>query len=156
MKQGFKLVLAIIICQLAGFIGSLFTMPAIAGWYSQLNKPSFNPPNWLFGPAWLTLYTLMGISAYLIWRRGIAKKEVKTALIIFGVQLILNSLWSIIFFGLKLPWLAFAEISLLWIFILLTILKFLKISQPAGLLLLPYLAWVSFASLLNFSIARLN
>jgi len=150
-----KLVTSIIICQLAGIIGSVFTMPAIGSWYAGLKKPSFNPPNWLFGPVWGLLYLLMGISLYLVW----SKKELagaKTALIFFAIQLLLNTLWSIIFFGLRLPLAAFLEILVLWLFILLTILKFFPLSKVAAYLLIPYLFWVSFASLLNFYIARLN
>jgi tryptophan-rich sensory protein len=150
-----KLVISIIICQLAGMIGSVFTMPAIPGWYVSLNKPSFGPPNWLFGPVWILLYTLMGISLYLVWsRKGSA--GAKTALILFAIQLGLNTLWSLIFFGLRLPSAAFLEILVLWLFILLTILKFFPISKVAAYLLIPYLLWVSFASLLNFYIFRLN
>jgi benzodiazapine receptor len=150
------LIISIIICQAAGLIGSIFTAPAIPAWYAGLIKPSFSPPNWLFAPVWLILYTLMGVAAYLIWEKGISKKKVKTALIIFAVQLILNSLWSIIFFGWRLPQYAFVEIIALWVFILLTILNFYKISRTAGLLLVPYLFWVSFAALLNYSIFNLN
>jgi tryptophan-rich sensory protein len=150
-----KLVISIIICQLAGVLGSVFTMPAIPGWYVSLNKPSFGPPNWLFGPVWILLYTLMGISLYLVWsRKGSA--GAKTALILFAIQLGLNTLWSLIFFGLRLPSAAFLEILVLWLFILLTILKFFPISKVAAYLLILYLLWVSFASLLNFYIFRLN
>jgi tryptophan-rich sensory protein len=150
-----KLVISIIICQLAGVLGSVFTMPAIPGWYANLNKPSFSPPNWLFGPVWILLYTLMGISLYLVWsRKGSA--GAKTALILFAIQLGLNTLWSLIFFGLRLPSAAFLEILVLWLFILLTILKFFPISKVAAYLLILYLLWVSFASLLNFYIFRLN
>jgi tryptophan-rich sensory protein len=150
-----KLVISIIICQLAGMIGSVFTMPAIPGWYANLNKPSFSPPNWLFGPVWILLYTLMGISLYLVWNQK-GSVGTKTALIFFAVQLGLNTLWSLIFFGLRLPLAAFLEILVLWLFILLTILKFFPISKVAAYLLIPYLLWVSFASLLNFYIFRLN
>lgn len=148
--------ISIIICQMAGLLGSLFTAPAIPTWYASLTKPSFSPPNWVFGPVWIILYTLMGISAYLVWQQGVKKKGVKIALAIFGVQLVLNTLWSILFFGLKLPLYAFIEIIFLWFFILLTILSFSKISKAAGLFLLPYIFWVSFAALLNFYIFKLN
>lgn len=156
MKRIFNLILAILICQGAGLIGSIFTISAIPSWYAGLEKPSFSPPNWLFAPVWFLLYTLMGIAAYLIWDRGVGKKEVKTALTLFAVQLVLNSLWSVIFFGLRLPQYAFLEIVALWVFILLTILSFYKISKTAGLLLLPYILWVSFAAILNLFIVRLN
>ena len=156
MKKTFDLILAVLICQGMGLIGSLFTTPAIPSWYAGLVKPSFNPPNWIFAPAWILLYTLMGIAAFLIWNRRNGKKKIKTALVLFSVQLVLNSLWSIIFFGLHLPQYAFLEILVLWFFILLTLLSFYKISKPAGLLLLPYILWVSFAAILNLSIMILN
>lgn len=151
-----KLMLFIAVCQLAGLIGTIFTFDAIPTWYATLNKPFFNPPNYLFGPVWTVLYTLMGISAYLIYREGTKKKDVKEALNIFWIQLILNSLWSIIFFGMKNPSLAFVEIIFMWVAILVTIIKFYKVSKTAAYLLIPYLLWVSFASILNLSIVLLN
>jgi len=132
-------------------VGSIFTTPAIPGWYATLQKPSFSPPNFLFAPVWTTLYILMGISLALI-----LNKKNKTAIIFFVVQLVLNSLWSILFFGLKSPKLAFVEIIFLWLAILITILKFFKISKLAGWLFVPYLLWVSFASFLNLTIVKLN
>lgn len=156
MKRILNLVLAILICQMAGLLGILAIMPAIPTWYSGLNKPDFSPPNWLFAPVWTLLYALMGASAFLIWQLGMDKKEVKTALAVFTLQLVLNMLWSFLFFGLHLPLLAFGEILFLWLLILLTINKFWSLSKPAAFLLLPYLLWVSFAALLNFFIVRLN
>lgn len=150
------LLYSLIICQLAGIIGSFFTSSSIPTWYAALEKPSFNPPNWVFAPVWTTLFVLMGISLYLIWNKGLKAKEVKTALTFFGIQLALNVLWSIIFFGLKSPLYAFVEIIILWIAILLTILKFYKISKVAAYLLIPYILWVSFAAVLNFLIFTLN
>jgi benzodiazapine receptor len=152
----FKIIASILICQLAGFIGSIFTAPAIPNWYAQLKKPSFTPPSWLFAPAWITLFFLMGISLYLIWNRGLERGEVKTALFIFTIQLILNILWSFLFFGLKSPLLGLVDIVLLWFAILVTILSFYRISPKAAFLLIPYILWVSFATLLNFSIWQLN
>jgi len=122
-----RLIFAILICQLAGAIGSAFTFSSIPTWYASLQKPFFNPPSWLFGPAWLLLYTLMGISLYLIWDKGLKNKNVKLAVKIFGIQLILNALWTILFFGLRSPFYAFIEIILLWVSIVLTIFYFLKI-----------------------------
>ena len=151
-----KLIVSILICQLAGFIGSIFTAPSISTWYATLKKPAFNPPNWLFAPVWTTLFFLMGISLYLIWSRGFEDEKIKSAIIIFSVQLILNILWSFLFFGLKSPFLAFLEIILLWFAILVNIIKFYNISKTTGLLLLPYILWVSFAAILNFFIYRLN
>jgi len=154
--KAFKFIVSILICQIAGGIGSLFTSPAISTWYAALQKPSFNPPNWLFAPVWTILFLLMGISLYLIWIRGFKNKETKIALFIFAVQLILNTLWSILFFGLKFPLYAFIEIIILWLAISLTIISFYKISKTAAYLLLPYILWVSFASYLNYSIWMLN
>jgi benzodiazapine receptor len=151
-----KLVLSIVICQAAGFLGSLVTTPSIATWYKNIAKPSFNPPNAVFGPVWITLYLMMSISLFLVWRQWGATKGVRPALIIFFVQLALNTLWSILFFGLRQPGWAFLEIVILWLFILLTLLLFWRLSRAAGILLLPYLLWVSFASVLNFAIWRLN
>ena len=151
-----NLLLAILICQIAGIIGTIFTTPAIPIWYANLEKPFFSPPNWLFAPVWIILYTLMGISVYLIWERGTKKKDVKSALLAFSGQLVLNSVWSIIFFGLKSPFYAFLIIVFLWLVILLTIVKFYKLSKKAGLLLVPYILWVSFATVLNYYIWILN
>lgn len=146
----------VIISQAAGLIGSWFTMPAISGWYSELIKPSFNPPNWLFGPVWFTLYTMMGVAAFLVWEKGMKKKEVRLALTLFGIQLIFNSLWSFVFFGLQNLGLALVVIVILWLLILLLIKGFWTISRKAGWLLIPYILWVSYASLLNASIFLLN
>lgn len=151
-----KLVVSIIACQLAGLIGSVFTTPAIPTWYAALQKPAFTPPNWLFAPAWLTLYLLMAIAAFIIWRKGLAQKEVKLALLIFAIQLILNALWSVAFFGLKSPLAGVIVIALLWVAILFTILRFFRLSAAAGALLLPYILWVSFAAALNIAIWQLN
>jgi tryptophan-rich sensory protein len=144
------------ICQLAGIIGSLFTFNSVKTWYLTLTKPSFNPPSAVFGPVWTILFLMMGIALFLVWQKGLDAPGVKVALLIFAAQLILNILWSIIFFGLKLPLFAFIEIVILWIFILLTIINFYRISHPAGLILIPYILWVSFASVLNFAIFLLN
>ena len=146
-----KLIASVILCQLAGFLGSLFTTPAIPTWYATLKKPFFTPPNWIFGPVWISLFILMGISLFYVWRRP-DHPEFKKALIFFFVQLILNVLWSLAFFGLRLPLLGLVDIILLWIAILLTLQTFLKVSKFAGVLLIPYLLWVSFAALLNFTL----
>lgn len=151
-----NLFLSIILCLLAGIIGSVFTFSAIPIWYTGLSKPWFSPPNWIFGPVWTTLYVMMGVSFYLVWKTGTKKKGVPYALKLFLIQLGLNALWSILFFGLKNPWLAFSEILVLWTAIYLTINSFKKISPIAALLLIPYLFWVTFALLLNYSIAFIN
>jgi len=158
MKQGdaLKLVVSFLLCQMAGVIGGFFTASSVNTWYATLTKPAFSPPNWLFSPVWITLYLLMGISLFLVWRKGLQTEGIKTALLFFGVQLALNTLWSILFFGLKMPLLAVIEILILWYFILITLLKFRRISKPAALLLVPYLLWVSFAAVLNFFLWYLN
>lgn len=144
------------VCFLAAAVGSVFTTGAIDTWYATLNKPFFNPPNWLFGPVWTLLYLMMGISLYLVWTTKIDKEKKRQAITFFFIQLGLNVLWSILFFGLKSPSVALLGIIFLWISICLTIKKFLKASKLAGWLLVPYLAWVSFATVLNLSILLLN
>lgn len=163
-KNMLKLLVAIVVCQAAGFVGSLFTTPSIQTWYATLTKPTFNPPNWVFAPVWTTLFLLMGIAAFLVWRRldsgsgaGMTeKKNVKKALGIFLMQLVLNVLWSILFFGLHSPRTAFIEIICLWLAILVTMVSFAKVSKVASWLLLPYILWVSFAAFLNYSLWILN
>jgi tryptophan-rich sensory protein len=155
INDALKLAASVLLCQLVGFIGSLFTTPAIPTWYPTLNKPFFTPPNWIFGPVWISLYLLMGISLFLIWRRS-DHPQFKPALFFFFVQLMLNVFWSAAFFGLRSPLLGLIDIILLWVAILFTILNFFKISKSAGTLLIPYLVWVSFAALLNFSLWILN
>ena len=156
MRYIFKLIISIVACQCAGLIGSAFTTPAIPTWYAALEKPLFTPPNWLFAPAWITLYLLMGISASIVWQRGLDVPRVRTALIIFLIQLILNALWSVVFFGLESPLYGVIVIAVLWIAIVLTIVQFFRISTLAGALLLPYIGWVTFAALLNVYILILN
>lgn len=151
-----KLVASIVVSQCAGIVGSAFTTPAIPTWYASLQKPPFTPPNWLFAPAWITLYLLMGIAALLVWRVGLANHRVRTALVLFLVQLALNALWSVVFFGLQSPLYGVIVIIVLWLTILLTMLKFARISAVAAWLLVPYILWVSFASVLNISIWILN
>jgi benzodiazapine receptor len=141
---------------LASAVGSFATVRAIPTWYEGLAKPSFNPPAWLFGPAWTLLYLLMAVAAWLVWKQGIGADGVKLALAVFLVQLILNALWSILFFGLRSPLAGLADIIVLWLAILATIVLFFRVSVPAGVLLLPYIAWVSFAAVLNAAILRLN
>ena len=158
MKKGdaLKLVVSILLCQMAGLIGGFFTASSVDTWYATLTKPSFNPPNWLFSPVWITLYVLMGVALFLVWRKGLHSEGVKIAIYLFGVQLALNILWSILFFGLKMPLVAFIEIVILWDCILLTLIKFRKISRLAGYLFVPYLLWVTFAAVLNFFLWHLN
>lgn len=156
IRNPVKLVTAIVGCELVGLLGTPFTVSAVTTWYTTLNKPFFSPPNWIFGPVWTTLYALMGISLYLIWSQGVKDAKVKHAVWYFVAQLSLNFLWSLLFFGLQNPLLGLVDIIVLWIAILLTIRAFYPLSKTAAYLLLPYLAWVSFATLLNFSIVLLN
>ena len=151
----YKLIISIIGCEAAGLIGGIFTAKSVKSWFLTINKPSFNPPSWIFGPVWTALYFLMGISVYIIWRKS-DTQNVKMALAVFIVQLLLNTLWSFIFFGNQNPQLAFFEILLLWVFILACIIVFFPISQTASYLLVPYILWVSFAAVLNYSIWKLN
>jgi len=141
---------------LAGFVGSIFTVSAIPLWYQDLLKPSLNPPAWVFGPVWTILFVLMGISAFLVWRAGWQKREVRVALGLFGIQLVFNAFWSVIFFGLKSPGWAFADIIVLLFFVIWTAIAFFKISKTAGYIFLPYILWISFATYLNLSIWVLN
>jgi len=152
MKKIWKLAISILIPFLASAIGGLFTASSVSTWYVALNKPSFNPPNWVFGPVWTILYLMMGVSLYLVW----TKRADKKAFTAFGVQLSLNALWSVLFFGMQMPLYAFIEIVLLWIAILATIIYFYRINKTAAYLLIPYILWVSFASVLNFSLYILN
>lgn len=156
VKNIIKLVVSVVVCLAAGAIGSVFTRSAIPTWYATLVKPPFNPPNWLFAPVWTLLYILMGVSAFLVWRKGLENRQVRAALIIFLVQLILNALWSVVFFGLESPLYGLIVIVILWAAILITVIMFFRISRLASILLWPYLAWVSFAAILNGSIWMLN
>jgi benzodiazapine receptor len=155
MKNILKLIVSVVISQAAGAIGSLFTVQNIPTWYAGLNKPSFNPPNYLFGPVWITLYFMMGVAFFLVWKNS-GKFDIKVPAILFIVQLVLNALWSILFFGMKNPMLGFFEIIILWVFIVLCVIKFYPVSKIAAWLLIPYLLWVSFASVLNFKLWMLN
>ena len=151
-----KITISVAICLLIGFLSSFATQSSVNDWYLTLNKPSFNPPNWIFAPVWTILYILMGIAAGIVWSKGFYHLRVKTALYHFGFQLLLNALWSILFFGLKNPLAALFVILTLLVLIVLTIKWFRVVSKKAALLLLPYLAWVAFASVLNFKIWELN
>ncbi len=151
-----KLVAAVLICEIAGGIGSLFTSPSIPTWYASIQKPDFTPPNWVFAPVWVSLFFLMGVSLYLVWDRGLERKDVKLAVCVFGIQFALNVIWSLLFFGLQNPFLAFIEIVFLWIAILVNIIFFYRITKAAGIILVPYILWVSVAALLNYGVWVLN
>lgn len=154
MPSYLKLILSITVCLAVGGISGFVTANEIPGWYVNISKPSFNPPNWIFGPVWTALYIMMGIAFFLVWKSNVPVKE--KAYLLFGLQLILNFFWSILFFSMHALGVALIEIILMWVCILLTIVSFYPISKPAAYLLIPYLLWVSFASVLNFSIWKLN
>jgi benzodiazapine receptor len=149
-----KLIISLLACFSAAAIGAYFTFPEIKGWYTQIHKPAWNPPNYLFGPVWTTLYTMMAIALWLVWTK--AARTIKLPVTIFIVQLILNAVWSIIFFNLHNISLALIDISLLFLAIIATIIAFWKVNKVAGALLIPYLVWVGIAAFLNYTIFRLN
>ena len=153
-----KLVGSVLLCEAAGAAGSVFTSDGVRDWYPTLEKPSFTPPSWVFAPVWTVLYALMGLSLYLASERRSEEDENlwRASRALFGIQLGLNVLWSYVFFGRRAPGWALVEISFLWVAIVATTLAFFRISRTAGLLLLPYLLWSSFAVMLNRSIWRLN
>lgn len=155
-KDPLKLIVALLIPLSAGWIGAIFTTPAIDSWYVGLVKPDFTPPDMVFGPVWTILYFLMGVALYLVWREGASVPRVNFAIGIFSVQIILNTLWSIVFFGMESPGGGLFIIGLLWLSILANIFAFARISKIAAYLLAPYLLWVSFAAALNFEIWILN
>ena len=149
-----KIIIMIVIAELAGIIGSIFTTPAIGSWYASLNKPWFTPPSWVFGPVWLTLYALMGIAAGIVWH---SKSKIKErALQIYGFQLFLNLVWSLLFFGLRNPLYGLIDIVLMWIAIAATIFMFYKVNKKSAALLIPYIIWVTIATALNYYVLVLN
>lgn len=178
-KNIIALAISIGVSELAGVIGAIFITPSIPTWYAGLAKPALNPAAWVFGPVWMALYALMGISLYLVWQNNFKVKnylfvpkrkawnswserfwvgdlQKQNIIAVFFLQLTLNALWSYIFFGLRQPGLAFFELLALWWAILYTIINFYRVSKPAAWLLLPYIAWVSFGIYLNYSIWILN
>ena len=154
-RQALGLIVSIVICFGLAGLGSLVTGPRIPDWYAQLAKPDWTPPGWVFGPVWTALYFSMAVAAWLVWRQG-GILTAKIPLALFTVQLVLNGLWSVLFFGFRQPGIAAVEIGLLWVAILATTVVFWERSRLAGLLLAPYLAWVAFAALLNWTIWRMN
>jgi translocator protein len=151
-----KLIVALFVCQFAGLLSFLVTIPTIPVWYTTLNKPFFTAPNWLFAPVWTILFLLMGFSLFLVWRQGFKKKKVRQAMCVFSFQFVLNILWSALFFGLKSPGFAFAEILVLLFAIVLNITFFYPISKRAAWLLAPYFIWVIYASMLNYAVWIMN
>lgn len=150
-----RFLICLAIVAVAAVIGSLVTFPNITGWYAGLNKPFFSPPNWLFGPAWTLLYVMMAVSLYMVWNARYRKSK-QAAFLVFGVQLVLNTTWSVVFFGLQSTWGGVGVIVAMWLAIGATIWLFWPISRAAAYLLVPYLLWVSFATGLNISVAILN
>lgn len=151
-----KIFISIFICLGIGFVGSIATQSSVDTWFTTLNKPSFNPPSWLFAPVWTTLYILMGVAAGIVWSRGFHHVWVKTALYHFGFQLVLNAAWSIAFFGYQSPLVALFVIIALIVLVLITFKWFKIVNNLAAYLLIPYLLWLLFAAALNFEIWRLN
>ena len=157
MQKILRIALVVTTCLVIGYLSSLVTKESIISWYPTINKPVFNPPNWIFAPVWTILYVMIGVAGGMIWNKLETDQEnVKKAFMFFIIQLGLNALWSYLFFGLHNPFLALIEIILLWLMIFETYNQFKKIDKIAAYLLLPYLAWVSFATILNASIWWLN
>lgn len=156
MSSFVKLVIAITIPVLIGGASGFFTVSGVESWYQTIQKPSWNPPNWVFGPVWTTLYVMMGIALWLVWKEDTSKELKLIAGILFAAQLTLNFFWSFIFFKLEQPGFAFLEILFMWVAILATIFAFAQVNKRAAWLLVPYISWVSFAAILNFTIWRMN
>lgn len=156
LRRLMRLVVFILIAQAAGLIGTFFTFDAIPTWYASLAKPSFSPPNWIFGPVWTTLYTLMGIAAFFIWEERFHKTHASRGMNWYWLQLFLNAIWSPIFFGAQNLGLALIVIGLMWFAIAKTVYEFGKVKLWLGILLVPYVAWVSFASFLNYTLWMIN
>lgn len=155
MNKTVKLIISIALPVAVGALSSFFTVTGEGSWYQTISKPSWNPPGWIFGPVWTTLYILMGIAFFLVWRSPESKAR-KMAMLLFGIQLLFNFFWSFIFFDQQLIGLALVEIAVLWIFILLSIFAFARVNKTAAWLLVPYISWVSFAAILNYTIWKLN
>lgn len=156
MKRSIGFICAALGSELLGNIGTFFTLPSIPTWYAHLMRPPYAPPNWVFGPVWTILFALMGMAAYTVYRRGLQTKDVLLGLSLFTIQFVLNILWSALFFRFHLIGIALIEIALLWIAILATIVVFVRVSKTAAWLMVPYLAWVSFALLLNYGFWQLH
>ncbi len=151
-----RLIISLLIPQLVGGIAGIATARSVRDWYPHLKKPFFNPPNWVFGPAWTLLYILMGVALYRVWGMGVDDPQVRWALLLFAIQMGLNGLWSILFFGLRSPGLGLIEVVFLWLAVLGTTIAFGSLDPVSWYLLVPYLAWVSFAAVLNAAVWWLN
>lgn len=156
MPSYIKLLISIAIPLVVGVISGYFTVTGVESWYQTIQKPSWNPPNWVFGPVWTTLYAMMGIALWLVWKEDTSRELKLIAGILFAAQLTLNFFWSFIFFKLEQPGFAFLEILFMWAAILATIFAFAQVNKTAAWLLAPYISWVSFAAILNFTIWRMN
>ena len=156
MSNFIRLAIAVALPLAVGGLSGFATAQGVQDWYPTLVKPSFNPPSWVFGPVWTLLYLMMGIAAFLVWQKGWESGSVKSALALFAIQLILNGMWSVLFFGMRLPGPAFLEILVLWVAIGATLVLFWRVAPVAGMLLLPYQGWVTFAAVLNGAIWILN
>ena len=154
-RQAFGLVVVVVVTFAAAGIGSVFTSGSVSEWYPSIEKPSWTPPGWIFGPVWTALYTLMAVAAWVIWRKE-GWAGARAALVLYAVQLALNAAWSPLFFGLRMPGVAFAELVVLWMAVIATAVAFWKKSPLAGALLVPYVLWTTFAAALNLAIWRLN
>ncbi|MEZ4969489.1 MAG: TspO/MBR family protein [Flavobacteriaceae bacterium] len=155
-KQLTYIAISVAVCLTIGFLSSFATQSSVNDWYLELNKPGFNPPNWIFAPVWTVLYIMMGVAAGIVWAKGFYHIWVKTALYHFGIQLLFNALWSIVFFGFKNPFAALLIILTLLVLLIFTIKWFKVVSRTAAYLLIPYLLWVCFATALNYKIWELN
>ena len=151
-----RAVVSIVACLAAGGVGGLMMTGETWTWYASLNRPALNPPGWVFGPVWTALYIMMGVAAFLVWRRDLRRLAVRAGLGLFAAQLLLNAIWTPVFFGLQDPPAALIVIGLLWVAIAATIVVFWRVSKAASILLMPYILWVSFASYLNYAIVTLN
>jgi len=155
MRSFLKFFISVVVCFLPSVLGALLSDPG-SDWYRMLEKPFFTPPGWVFGPVWTVLYIMMGVSLFLLWRRGVTDRPGRVALLWFVVQLLLNAIWTPAFFGLESPILGLIVILLLWPAILLTIINLWRVSKIAGWLLIPYFIWVSYATVLNAAIVWIN
>ncbi len=156
MNNVIKFIVAVAIPLIVGGASGFFTVTDVDSWYQTINKPVWNPPNWIFGPVWTTLYVLMGIALFIIWKSDTSTELKKIAFVLFAIQLVFNFFWSFIFFNQHLVGWALIEMTVLWVFILLTIFSFAQVDKIAAWLLVPYISWVSFALILNFAIWKLN
>ena len=151
-----SLALSILVCELVGASGNLVSGSGVSVWYPSLTKPAFTPPSWVFGPVWAALFALLGVAAWLVWRAGLDRRAVRVALVLFAAQYVVQVAWSGVFFGLRNPSGGLAIIAVLWIGIVATVVAFDRVDSRAALLLVPYLAWVTFAAALNYELWRLN